>query len=71
MTIRVPEIHDYITCINFFIAYYKNDLEVLTVMTVCPVSKSNRRIERYHMIKFAWSPCILFGWNQPRMINLN
>jgi len=28
MTIYIPKIHDCITCINSFIAYYKNDLEV-------------------------------------------
>ena len=58
-------------CINSFIAYHKNDLEVLTVATVCLIFKLGRRIEKYHMIKFAWSACILFGWNQLRMINLN
>ena len=40
-------------CINLFIVYHKNDLEVLTVTTMCPVSKSDHRIERYRMIKFA------------------
>ena len=60
-----------ITCINSFIAYHNNDLEILTVATVCPISKSDRRIERYHMIKFSQSACILFGWNQSCMINLN
>jgi len=59
MTIRVPEIHDSITCINFFIAYHKNDLEVLTIATVCPVSKSNCQIERYRMVKFARLACIV------------
>ena len=57
--------------LNLFIAYHKNDLEILMVMTVCPVSKSNRRIERYRMIKFAQSACIMSRKNQPRMINLN
>ena len=42
-----------ITCINSFIAYHKIDLEVLTVTTMCLVFKSDHRIERYHMIKFA------------------
>jgi len=41
------------TCINLFIAYYKNDLEIIMVVAVCPVSKSDYRIERYCMIKFA------------------
>ena len=48
-----------ITCIISFIAYHKNDLEVLTVMTMCLVSKSNRQIERYRMIKFARSTRIV------------
>ena len=42
-----------ITCINSFIANHKIDLEVLTVTTMCLVFKSDHRIERYHMIKFA------------------
>ena len=71
MIIQVPKIHDCITCINLFIAYHKNDLEILTVATVCPVFKSDRRIERYHMIKFARSACIVSRLNQPQMINLN
>ena len=45
--------NDYITCINSFIACHKNDLEILTVTTVCLVSKSDRQIERYRIIKFA------------------
>ena len=49
-----------ITCINSFIAYHKNDLEILTVATVFPVIKSNYRIERYLMIKFAQSACIVW-----------
>ena len=40
-----------ITCINSFIAYTKNDLEILTVKMVCLVSKSDHQIERYRMIK--------------------
>ena len=52
-------------------SYHKNDLDVLTVTMVCPISKSDCQIERYHMIKFARFAYILFGWNQPRMINLN
>ena len=39
-----------ITCINSFIAYHKNDLEILTIIMVCLVSKSDHQIERYHMI---------------------
>ena len=54
---KIP--HDCITCINLFIAYHKNDLEILMVMTVCPVSKSYCRIEKYCMIKFARSACIM------------
>ena len=48
-----PKNQDYITFINSFIAYHKNNLEILTVTTVCSVFKSDRRIERYRMIKFA------------------
>ena len=48
-----PKNHDYITFINSFIAYHKNDLEILTVAMVCPVFKLDRQIERYHIIKFA------------------
>ena len=40
-----------ITCINLFIAYHKNDLEILTVIMVCSISKSDHWIERYRMIK--------------------
>ena len=42
-----------ITCINSFIAYHKSDLEILTIATVCSVSKSDRWIERYRMTDFA------------------
>ena len=48
-----------ITCINLFIAYHKNDFEILTVAIVCLVSKSDHRIERYRMIKFAQLACIV------------
>ena len=71
ISIHIPKIHDYITCINSFIAYHKNDLEVLIVVTVYQISKSDCQIERYRMIKFARSACIVFRWNQPHMINLN
>ena len=54
---KIP--HDCITCINLFIAYHKNDLEILTVTTIYLVSKSDLRIERYRMIKFAQSACIV------------
>ena len=54
-----PKNHGCITCINSFIAYHKNDLEILMVTTVCPVSKSNHRIERYRIIKFAQLTCIV------------
>ena len=37
---------------------------------VCPISKSDRQIEGYHMIKFSQSACILFGRSRSRMINL-
>ena len=60
-----------IVCINSFIAYHKNDLEILMVATMFPVSKSDHQIERYHMIKFALSTCIVFRQNRPHMINLN
>ena len=43
------------------IAYHKNDLKVLMVVTVCPVSESDHQIERYRMIKFAQSTCIIWG----------
>ena len=43
----------------FFIAYHKNDLEILTVATICPVSKLDHRVKRYHMIKFARLACIV------------
>ena len=45
--------------INSFIAYHKNDLKILTVTTVFPISESDHRIERYHMIKFARSARIV------------
>ena len=48
-----------ITCINSFIVYHKNDLEILTDTAVFPVIKSNYRIGRYRMIKFARSTCIV------------
>ena len=51
--------HDYITCINSFIAYHKNDLEILTITMVCLVFKSDRWIKRYRMIKFARLACIV------------
>ena len=60
-----------ITCINSFIAYHKNDLEILAVTTVFLVSKSDHRIERYRMIKFARLTCIVSKQSQPHMINLN
>ena len=47
-----------ITCINSFIAYHKDNLEILMVTTVFPVSELDHRIERYHMIKFARSACV-------------
>ena len=50
-----------ITFINSFISYHKNDLEILTVTTVFLVFKSDHRIERYRMIKFAQSTCIVWG----------
>ena len=48
-----------IVCINSFIAYHKNDLVILTVATEFPLSESDHRIERYRMIKFARSACIV------------
>ena len=51
----------YITCIMSLIAYHKNDLKVLMVVTVCPVSELDHRIERYRMIKFARFACIVWG----------
>ena len=55
-----PKNHDCITCINLFIAYHKNDLEILMVTTVYLVSKLDRQIKRYRMIKFAQSTCFVF-----------
>ena len=52
-------IYSCITCINSFIAYHGNDLEILTVATVFPVFKMDHWIERYRMIKFARSTCIV------------
>ena len=46
-----------ITCINSFIAYHKNDLEIL--MIAATVIKSDYWIERYRVIKFARSTCIV------------
>ena len=60
-----------ITCINSFIAYQKNDLEILTVTRVFSIFKSNNRIERYRMIKFAWSTYIVSRYGRPHMISLN
>ena len=37
----------------------KNDLEILTVTTMCPVFKSDHQIERYRMIKFTRLACIV------------
>ena len=54
-----PKNHVCFTCIKSFIAYHKIDLKILMVATVCLVSKSECRIERYHMIKFAQSACIV------------
>ena len=48
-----------IVCINSFIAYRKNDLEILTLVVVFPISELDHRIERYCIIKFAWSICIV------------
>ena len=47
--------------LKLFIAYSKNDLEILTILTVCRISKSDRRIERYHEIKFSQPACIVWG----------
>ena len=61
VTIHVPKILDCITCINFFIAYHKNHLEILMFATVCLVSESDCWIERYRMIKFVRLACIVWG----------
>jgi len=71
MTIHIPKNHSCITCINSFIVYHKNDIEILTVATVCSIPKSDRQIERYHMINFSQFTCILFRWNRSRVIDLN
>ena len=49
-----------ITCINSFMAYHKNDFEILTITMVCSVSKSDHQIERYRIINFARSACIVY-----------
>ena len=49
----------YIVSINSFIAYHKNDLEILMVATMFLVFKLDHWIERYCMIKFARSICIV------------
>ena len=56
---------------SIFLCIYKNDLEVLKVAMVFPISKSNHRIERYRMIKFVQSTCIVSRQGRPHMINLN
>ena len=66
-----PKNHYCITFINSFIAYHKNDLEILMAKTICPVFKSDYQIERYNMIKFTRSACIVSRQSRPRMINLN
>ena len=63
--------HSCITCIKLSIAYHKNDLEILIVATVCLIPKSDCQIERYYMIKFSQFACILFGWNQSCVTNLD
>ena len=50
-----------ITCINSFMAYHKNDLEILTVIMVCSVSKSDHWIERYRMIKLHGQHALCLG----------
>ena len=65
MTIYVPQsashasIGSCITWINSFITYHNNDLEILTVATMFLVFKLGHWIERYRMIKFVWSTCIV------------
>ena len=66
-----PKNHYCITFINSFIAYHKNDLEILTVTIICSISKSDHQIERYRIIKFAWSACVVSRQGRPHMINLN
>ena len=57
-----------ITCINLFIAYHKNDLENLTIATVCLISKSDHWIERYRMIKFTRLALCLHRVDHTRLI---
>ena len=69
-----PKNHNCITCINLFLHYMHHfvfALHALTVATVILVFKSNYQIERYRIIKFARSTCIMSRQNQPHMINLN
>ena len=74
MTIHVPQkiilaLHASIclciTCINSFIAYHKNNLEILTVIMVCSVSKLDHRIERYRMIKLHSQHALCLGRVDP------
>ena len=56
-----PKNYSCITCINSFITYHKNDLEILMAATVCLNPKLDHRNERYHEIKFSRSACIVWG----------
>ena len=51
----------FITCINSYIAYHKNDLEILTVVIVLPVFKLDRWIKRYCMIKLHGQHALCLG----------
>ena len=50
-----------ISYIKSFITYHKNDIEILTITTICLVFISNCWIERCHKIKFSRSACIHWG----------
>ena len=50
-----------ITCINSFIAYHKNDLEILTVVMVLSVFKLDCWIERNCMIKLHGQHALCLG----------
>ena len=50
-----------ISYIKSFMTYHKNDIEILTITTICLVFKSNCWIERCHKIKFSRSACIHLG----------
>ena len=79
--------HECIIYINLFLHYmhqlvfalheFIHSLHIIKMILrfwrlwVCPVSKSDHRIERCCMIKFSWSTCIVSREGRPHMISLN